>query len=187
MMSISTFPPPQAPSTPSTPFSSREAARSHPEPSGTALSVLLSQSSVAAELFARWQHNQYAWVLPLATRRRLAVALAAFYGCSRSVAAHRLRASACGLTGAELDANQQGSSQDARAERALEFALAIAARRGCVEPAQWQRIHKAGFAEAELIEIIALVGANLLEHYLGASLHPEASQLHQKSQHPGMP
>ncbi len=184
MMFFSTFPPAQAESVS---FNSCETARTQQESSGTALSVLLSQSSVAAELFARWQHNQYAWVLPLATRRRLAVALAAFYGCSRSVAAHRLRASACGLTGAELNANQHGSSQDARAERALEFALAIAASRGCIEPAQWQRIRRAGFADAELIEIIALVGANLLEHYLGASLHPDASEPGEKSQHPGMP
>lgn len=169
MMSSSAFPPVQAASVS---LRSHEAARFKQEQSGTVLSVLLSQSSVAAELFARWQHNQYAWVLPLATRRRLAVALAAVYGCPRSLTVHRLRASACGLTGAELDANQRGSSQDARAERALEFALAIAASRGCVEPGQWQRIRQAGFADAELIEIIALVGANLLEHFLGASMHP---------------
>lgn len=153
----------------STPIVSRDSAEPQQEPTETALSVLMAQSAVAAELFARWQHNQHAWLLPLATRRRLAVALATFYGCPHSLSVHRQRASACGLTGSELDANQRGSSQDARAERALEFAVAIAKTRGCIEAEQWQRIRKAGFREAEVIEIIALVGANLLEHYLGAS------------------
>ncbi len=138
----------------------------------TALSTLLTRSSLAAEWFARWQHNQHPWRLPLTTRRRLAVALAALDGCPNRRDVHRQRASACGLTRSEIDANERGSSQDARVERAIEFALAVAMNRGCISPDQWQRVQQAGYREPELVEIIALVGANLLEHHLGASLSP---------------
>ena len=144
-------------------------------PAGTALSTLLTRSSLAAEWFARWQHNQHPWRLPLTTRRRIAVALAALQGCPIRRDVHRQRASVCGLTRAEIDANERGSSQDARVERAIEFALAVATHRGCISQDQWQRIQQAGYREPELVEIIALVGANLLEHHLGASLAPAGS------------
>lgn len=146
-------------------------------PTSTALPALLTRSSLAAEWFARWQHNQHPWCLPLMTRRRLAVALAALDGCEVRRAVHRQRASACGLTRAEIDANERGSSQDARVERAVEFALAVATQRGCISPEQWQRVQQAGYREPELVEIIALVGVNLLEHHLGASLSPIGSSI----------
>ena len=139
-------------------------------PTGDALASMLKRSDIAAEWFTRWQHNQYRWQLPLSTRRRLALALAKLDGCPTQRRVHRLRASACGLTRAELDANERGSSQDARIERAIEFALAVATHRGHLTARHWQRIEPAGFSEPELVEIIALVGANLLEHRLSGAL-----------------
>jgi len=104
-------------------------------------------------------------VLDRKLRERIAIATAGANGCDYCASAHTLLGKRAGLAGAELERNLRGGSGDARAQAALDFAVAIVERRGRIDDASLDRVRDAGFSEAEIVEIIAHVGMNLFTNY----------------------
>ncbi len=101
------------------------------------------------------------------TRERIALALAEQNSCEYCLSAHTAIGRSAGLTGDEMEANRQGTSQDARAAAAVAFARALVEHKGEVTNAEIEAVRKAGYGEAEIVEIIVHVGMNLLTNILG--------------------
>lgn len=101
------------------------------------------------------------------TKNRIALALAQHNECQYCVSAHTTFGSIAGLTGAEMEANREGSSQDAKGEVAVKFAKALAEHKGKVTAAELSSIRKAGFSESDIVEIITHVGMNIMVNIIG--------------------
>lgn len=97
------------------------------------------------------------------TRNRIALATAEVSGCDYCLSAHSyLGANLARLDAAEMAANRQGHSLDARADAALVFARKVAVTRGKVADADIAAVRAAGFSEAQVVEIVANVALNVL-------------------------
>lgn len=101
------------------------------------------------------------------TRERIALALAQQNACQYCLSAHTAIAGKAGLNGAEIAANRAGTSQDAKAAAAVKFARALVAHTGDVTTAELADVRSAGYADAEIVEIITHVGMNILTNILG--------------------
>ncbi len=101
------------------------------------------------------------------TRERIALALAEHNACQYCLSAHTSLARKAGLDGDEIDANRAGTSLDSRAAAAVTFALSLAEHSGEVTSGELLAVRNAGYDDAEIVEIIAHVGLNILTNILG--------------------
>ena len=101
------------------------------------------------------------------TRERIALAVAEFNGCGYCTSAHAfIGKNMAGLTDAEIAANRNGSSTDARAAAAVSFAVKVVETRGHVSDADVAAIRLAGYSDAEVVEIVLHVALNTLTNYV---------------------
>lgn len=101
------------------------------------------------------------------TRERIALAVAEINGCGYCLAAHTyLGKNLAKLDDAEIAANRDGTSNDAKADAAVRFAAQIAHVRGHVTNADIEAVKKAGYGDAEVIEIVLHVALNTLTNYV---------------------
>lgn len=101
------------------------------------------------------------------TRERVALAVAEFNGCSYCLSAHSfLGKSKAGLNDAEIAANRDGHSHDAKADAALRFALKVVEARGHVSDADLSDVRLAGYSDAAIVEIVLHVALNTLTNYV---------------------
>ena len=111
--------------------------------------------------------------LNLQTRERIALALAQQNECEYCLSAHTAIGRKTGLTGAEIEANRAGTSQDAKAAAAVAFARALLDNMGDVTTAELLAVRQAGYSDAEIVEIITHVGMNILSNILGRASRVE--------------
>lgn len=107
------------------------------------------------------------------TKERIALVLAEQNACQYCVSAHTAIGRKAGLSSAEMEANREGSSQDAKAAAAVKFAKALAENNGDVTTAELLDVRSAGYSEAEIVEIITHVGMNVLTNILGKASRVE--------------
>lgn len=108
--------------------------------------------------------------LPVATRERIALAVAQENGCDYCLSAHSYIASKMvKLDAAEIAANRAGGSTDPVADAAVRFAVALVRARGHVSDADVSAVRLAGYSEAEILEIVAHVALNTLTNYLNSA------------------
>ncbi len=105
--------------------------------------------------------------LSVATRERIAIAIAQTNGCDYCNAAHTFLAKTLAkLDEAEVAANRAGSSTDAKAHAAVSFAVKVASSKGRVSEQDISSVRSAGYSDAEIIEIIGLIALNVLTNYV---------------------
>ncbi|SER16184.1 uncharacterized peroxidase-related enzyme [Nitrosomonas sp. Nm51] len=108
------------------------------------------------------------------TRERIALAVAQINGCNYCLAAHSyLGANLARLNRAEIEAARRGTSSNAKAAAAVEFAVKIAGNRGAVSDGDLQAVRDAGYSDAEIVEIIGNVALNTLTNYINEVLGTE--------------
>ena len=107
------------------------------------------------------------------TRERIALALAEQNSCEYCLSAHTAIGRKAGLSGAEIEANRAGSSQDAKAAAAVKFARSLVEHRGEVSTAELLEVRSAGYDDAQIVEIITHVGMNFLTNILGKASRVE--------------
>lgn len=101
------------------------------------------------------------------TRERIALAIAEVNGCGYCLAAHSyIGANLAKLDAAEIAANRAGRSNDARADAAVRFAVAVAQARGHVGAEALAAVRAAGWSDAEILEITVHVALNTLTNYV---------------------
>jgi uncharacterized peroxidase-related enzyme len=99
--------------------------------------------------------------LDVKTRERIALAVAQINGCDYCLSAHTyLGLNLAKIDGAEIALNRKGKSSDAKANAAVAFAAKVAQARGRVTDADVAAVKAAGFGDAEIVEIVALVAEN---------------------------
>ena len=105
--------------------------------------------------------------LTLATRERIALAVAQVNGCDYCLSAHTyLAKNLAKLDEAEIAANRSGGSNDAKADAAVRFAATVARRRGHVSDADLAAVKGAGYDDAQIIEIVLHVALNTWTNYV---------------------
>ncbi len=105
--------------------------------------------------------------LDAATRERIALAVAELNGCAYCLSAHTyLGRNVAQLDDAEITANRQGASNDAKADAAVRFAAAVVRERGHVSSEQVQAVRHAGFSDAQVLDILLAVALNTFTNYV---------------------
>lgn len=105
--------------------------------------------------------------LDVKTRERIALAVAQVNGCDYCLSAHTyLGLNLAKISPAEMALNRKGTSADRTADAAVGFAAKVARERGHVSDADIAAVRKAGFSEAQIVEIVALVAENTFTNYL---------------------
>jgi uncharacterized peroxidase-related enzyme len=101
--------------------------------------------------------------LDVKTRERIALAVAQVNGCNYCLSAHTyLGLNVAMISPEEIALNRGGSSGDPKADAAVRFATKIAETRGHVSDAVVAAVRRAGYTEAQVIEIASLVAENFL-------------------------
>ena len=105
--------------------------------------------------------------LDVRTRERIAIAVAEVNGCDYCLSAHTYSPSILRRSQPEdAELARKGSSTDAKAGAAVRFAVQVARSRGGVSDAEIAAVKDAGFSEAQIVEIVALVVENVFTNFL---------------------
>jgi uncharacterized peroxidase-related enzyme len=105
--------------------------------------------------------------LDVRTRERIAIAVAEENGCDYCLSAHTyLGLNLAKITAEDASLARRGSSTDAKAAAAVRFAVQIAKTRGGVSDADVAAVKEAGFSDAQIVEIVALVVENVFTNFL---------------------
>lgn len=109
--------------------------------------------------------------LTVATRNRIALAVAEANGCDYCLSAHTyLGKTLAKLDDAEITANRSGASNDPKADTAVRFAAKLVRERGHVSEADLTAVKLAGYTEAQILEIVAHVALNTFTNYVNEAL-----------------
>lgn len=101
------------------------------------------------------------------TRERIALAVAQVNGCDYCLSAHSyLGLNLAKIGPEEITLNRQGTSADPKAHAAVHFAAKVARERGHINDADLANVRAAGFSDAQIVEIVALVAENSFTNYL---------------------
>lgn len=105
--------------------------------------------------------------LDVKTRERIAIATAQINGCDYCLSAHTyLGLNLAKITPDEIALNRKGASGDTKADAAVRFAARVAQVRGKVSDADLAAVKLAGFGDAQIVEIVAVVAENFLTNLI---------------------
>jgi uncharacterized peroxidase-related enzyme len=105
--------------------------------------------------------------LDVRTRERIAIAVAEENGCDYCLSAHTyLGLNLAKITAEDAALSRKGSSTDAKAAAAVRFAVQVARTRGGVSDTDIAAVKEAGYSEAQIVEIVALVVENVFTNFL---------------------
>lgn len=105
--------------------------------------------------------------LDLKTRERIALVVAEVNGCEYCTAAHSyIGLNMAKLSPEEVALNRKGGSSDPKAEAAVHFAKRVAETRGKVSDADLEALRAAGYADAQIVEIVAVTAESLFTNFL---------------------
>jgi uncharacterized peroxidase-related enzyme len=128
---------------------------------------VLAHSPQALEAFLAMYSALGKARIDLATRERIALAVAESNSCEYCVSAHCAIGRKAGLDGAEIALNRAGTSSDPRAAAAVALARALNEERGGVSDADLLAARAAGLMDEEIVEILALVVLNVFTNTVG--------------------
>lgn len=105
-----------------------------------------------------------------ATAERIALAMSESNSCAYCVAAHAALARDAGMSSDEITAARHGTSLDEHAAAAVQFARSVLDHKGQVTASEVDAVRKAGYSDAQIVEIIGHVGLNTLLNFLGKAM-----------------
>lgn len=127
---------------------------------------LLGKSPAALNGYASFQ-GALSKSLDVKTRERIAIAVSQVNGCDYCLSAHTyLGLNLARISPEEIALNRQGASTDPKANAAVHFAYLVASERGHINEAEIIKVRDAGYSDAQIIEIVALVAENTFTNYL---------------------
>jgi len=104
-------------------------------------------------------------LLPAKLREQIALTVSQANGCSYCVAAHCAIGKTVGLSNSELNDARQSSSPDTKVDTALGFARRLVEDRGRVTEESLARVRRAGYGDAEITEMVAIVAWKIFSNY----------------------
>ncbi|MBS0447650.1 MAG: peroxidase-related enzyme [Proteobacteria bacterium] len=127
---------------------------------------LIGSSPAALAGFTSFQ-GALSKTLDVKTRERIALAVAQVNGCDYCLSAHTyLGINLAKISPEEIALNRKGESGDMKANAAVSFAAKVARERGHVGDGDIAVVRNAGFTDAQIVEIVALVAENSFTNYL---------------------
>lgn len=105
-------------------------------------------------------------VLSAKLQEGLALIVGEINGCGYCLSAHALNSRRTGLSEEEIVAARRASSSDRKFDAALKLARSIAVQRGQIGDGELQAARRAGFNDAELVEIVLHVAMNSMTNFL---------------------
>lgn len=128
---------------------------------------LVANSPAAVEGYVAMNAALNKGALPAPTRERIALAIAEVNGCDYCLSAHTYLAThVAKLDAAEIAANRDGGSTDAMADAAVRFAKHVAVARGHISDADLNAVRRAGYDDAQIVEIVQHVALNTWTNYI---------------------
>lgn len=128
---------------------------------------LVANSPAALEGYLAMSGALAKGALPAQTRERIALAVSEINACGYCLAAHTfIGGQMAKLDEAEIRANRQGRSLDAKADAAVRFAAQVALQRGHVSDAELLAVRSAGYSDAQIVEIVQHVALNTWTNYI---------------------
>ena len=100
------------------------------------------------------------------TREAIALAVAGANACDYCASAHTAISAGLKMTPGDIEAHLAGRSDNPRTDAILRLALAIVEARGLVTDADLSAARDAGLSEADIVETVANVVANIFTNYL---------------------
>jgi uncharacterized peroxidase-related enzyme len=100
------------------------------------------------------------------TREAIALAVAGANGCDYCASAHAAISAGLKVAPATIEAHLQGRSDDPRTASILKLATAIISSAGKVADTDLASARKAGLTEADIVETVGQVVANIFTNYL---------------------
>lgn len=110
--------------------------------------------------------------LPTKTREQIFLAISEKNGCSYCLSAHTMTGRRAGLSSDEIIHARQGAGADDKADAAVRFARKVSEEGGKVDASDLEDVRKAGFTDAELLEIIASVTLITFTNYVNNAFDP---------------
>jgi uncharacterized peroxidase-related enzyme len=107
-------------------------------------------------------------------RERIALAVASANSCDYCLAAHTAGAKALKIDDAEIAHARAAESSNPHYQAALKFARAVVEDLGQINDAEMAAVKKAGWSDAAVLEIVAVVAANIFTNYFN---HVVATQV----------
>jgi uncharacterized peroxidase-related enzyme len=124
-----------------------------------------AQSPAVLEAYLGFTGTLAKGVLPAAVREQLALAVGEANGCEYCLSAHTLLGKGAGLSPAAILDARRGDAADPKVAALLQFARAVVEARGKVSDDQLTAVRAAGASDAEIVEVVAQVAANVLTNY----------------------
>jgi len=128
---------------------------------------LISNSPAALEGYVALNTALDRGKLASQTRERIALAIAEINGCNYCLSAHAyLAKNLAKLDDAEVTANRNGTSNDAKADAAVRLAAKVLRERGHVSEADLRAVRDAGHDDTQVIEIVLHVALNTWTNFI---------------------
>lgn len=106
-------------------------------------------------------------------RESLALTLAGLNGCDYCASAHTKIGEGAGLSVEELALNLHGQSEGEKTQAALTFAKILVENHGHTSDADVDALRQAGYEDAEILEIIAVVAFNIFTNFFNDVVQTE--------------
>jgi len=126
----------------------------------------LTHSPAALESYLSATHALAQGSLDAKSRERVALITASVNKDDYGASAHTQIARQAGLSRDEIEHALHGKAEADKDQALLDFARAVAEQRGQIEVKTLKTARKAGWSDAELVEVIALIAVNSLTGYL---------------------
>jgi uncharacterized peroxidase-related enzyme len=101
-------------------------------------------------------------------REQVALAVAEINGSSYGLSAHYDAGKRLGLTHHEMQLARNATAADPKAKTMLRFTQAVVLQRGEVSDDDFQALVKAGFTDAQIVEIVANIVLNIFANYFNS-------------------
>jgi uncharacterized peroxidase-related enzyme len=98
-------------------------------------------------------------------REQIALAVGEANDCGYCVAAHSVIGQGAGLSAAQIELARDGQAEDPRDTAVLQLAQAIVRERGHVPVSELDTFKAAGFADADILEVLVSVVFNIYTNY----------------------
>lgn len=126
----------------------------------------LAQGPAALESYLSLSGALAGSTLSAGLREQIALAVAGANNCAYCASAHTFLAKNAGVNEAERETNLRGESADPKTQAALTFARRVVAERGWIDDSALAEVRDAGFADGEVLEIVATVVLNIFTNYV---------------------
>lgn len=135
---------------------------------------IMANSPAALEGYLALSGALAAGSFDLATRERIAIAVAEVNGCTYCLSAHTyIGRNLAKMTAQDLALARDGRAEDPRASAAVELAVAVTRGGGRVGAEAIAAARQAGLDEAAVLEVFGHVALNVLTNYVNIALETE--------------